>query len=696
MLPRRVLLAVGLICFAFPPVLKHLAAQAAPSMLYPAVLNVDGLGKGTAPLVEPWQFHSGDNPAWALPQTADSTGAAGWEQLGTDKTWGAQTHPSYTGYAWYRKHIHFSPAPGAQGNFYLLIQRIEDVYEVYWNGQLVGHNGAMPPDPSYPYEQGDQIVNLGTARDGVLAVRVWKAPLESFDSDKLGGFVATPVAGSLEAVTNKKAAADYAWLQGRQYYFALRSLYTLVMILSLLVWFRDRSQKVLLAMAAFSGSPFIAMLLVGMRLPFSHDVALGWLQPMLSLQDVGLWFLLLYLLRLDSSPRLARAARVMAIISLTATSLDGMLTLLDWSKPGLASWAQLADGVFTAVFTATQFFPWLLLACGLRKRLDSARWLVAIAAFFTEFLFFFRIAAEQGSRYTHWTIGDKIARPLFFFLGNAFTPQMLSDTLLLLAIIYAVYRSTQEALRLQSSMVQELKSARELQQVLIPETLPELPGFAVTSAYRPAQEVGGDFFQIIPLEGEHAGRTLIVLGDVSGKGLRAAMTVSLIVGSIRTLARFEPRPAKMLAELNTRLCGRMQGGFTTCLAMMLARDGRCLLASAGHPAPFLNERELSLPGALPLGILPGAVYQESAIKLAEGDHFALYTDGLLEARNASGEIFSFERLDALFSTRPAAAEATDAAVRFGQEDDITVLTLTRLASGVQSTTQLSIPIFVGA
>jgi serine phosphatase RsbU (regulator of sigma subunit) len=678
-------------CFAFPPVLTQIAAQGAPT-----VLAVDGLGKGTAPLGGTWQFHIGDNPAWAQPQTPDAAGEQGWEQVTTNKTWGMQGHPAYAGYGWYRRHIHFSPAPGAQRDFYLLIKRIEDVYEVYWNGQLVGHDGTMPPSPAHPYEQGDQIVHLGLARDGVLAVRVWKAPLESFDADTLGGFVATPVAGSLEAVSDKKAADDYVWLQGRQYYFALRSLYTLVMILSLLVWFRDRSQHVLLAMAAFSGSPFIAMFLVGLRLPLSHDLALGWLQPVLSMQDVGLWFLLLYLLRLDTNPRLARAARVLAIISLATTSLDGLLTLLDWSNPGLASWAQLADGIFTAIFTTTQFFPWVLLAYGLRKRLDSARWLVAITALLTETLFFTRIAAEQGSRYTHWTLGDKIARPLFFFNGNAFTPQMVTDTLLLLAIIYAVYRSTQEALRRQGALEQELKSARELQQVLIPETLPELPGFAVTSAYRPAQEVGGDFFQIIPLEGEHAGRTLIVLGDVSGKGLRAAMTVSLIVGTLRTLARFEPRPAKLLAELNLRLCGRLQGGFTTCLAMLLSRDGRCLVASAGHPAPYLNQREISLPGALPLGILPNATYQEQDFELGEGDHFALYTDGLLEARNAHGELFSFSRLNALFASNPGAAEATEAAVNFGQDDDITVLTLTRLATGMQSTTKLTIPIFVEA
>jgi serine phosphatase RsbU (regulator of sigma subunit) len=272
----------------------------------------------------------------------------------------------------------------------------------------------------------------------------------------------------------------------------------------------------------------------------------------------------------------------------------------------------------------------------------------------------------------------------------------VANTLLLVAIIYAVFRYMQETLRRQGALEQEFKSARELQQILIPETLPELPGFAVTSAYRPAQEVGGDFFQIIPLEGDFAGSTLILLGDVSGKGLKAAMTVSLIVGAARTLAKFATNPTDLLAELNQRLYGRLQGGFTTCLALRLSPDGECTMASAGHPAPFLNKQQLELPGALPLGVLSNADYNQTTVSLREGDHFSLYTDGLLEARNTRGEIFSFARLDALFATRPNAAEATEAAVHFGQDDDITVLTFTRLAGGVKSTTELTAPALIHA
>ncbi len=140
----------------------------------------------------------------------------------------------------------------------------------------------------------------------------------------------------------------------------------------------------------------------------------------------------------------------------------------------------------------------------------------------------------------------------------------------------------------------------------------------------------------------------------------------------------------------------MKDGFVTCVAMRLTADGEGVLANAGHPAPFLNKEELSLPGALPLGLDFNAEYENIRFHLAVGDRLAVYTDGLLEARNAAGELFSFERLRALIATQPDAKQATDAAVTFGQDDDITVLTLTRLAPGVASTTSLLAPNLVSS
>jgi len=660
---------------------QHLPA--APAGPVPTLV-LDDLGKGAAPLDDPWQFHLGDDTAWAAPDMDDSH----WEQLTADKTWGAQGHYSYTGFAWYRRHISLTAAPGGTQDFALMLPGVDDAYELYWNGKLIGQNGKMPPNPVWIFAQPPQTFGMGPVRNGVLAVRVWKAPLSSEDPGTLGGFEGVPVVGSPEAIAARKAAIDFRWLRSRQFTFALDSLYALVALLSLLTWLRDRKQWLLFWMALYSTAPLVGQILTGLRIPWSYAIASGVLQPVLALQDISLWFLLLWLLDLQDDRAIARFTRTVAIVFGTIFTLDGLVGMvwgMGWERP-----LQVIDAVLTGIFTPLECMPIVLVAAAVvkRRQLDSSRWFMAICAFLTEMVFILRNAASQGSRFTHWTLGDRMNAPLFTLNGNSITLRNLADTLLLISIVYAVFRFSIEERRRQNALEQEFKNARELQQVLVPETLPALPGFAVTSAYRPAKEVGGDFFQIIPVEG---GSTLIILGDVSGKGLKAAMAVSLIVGAARMVADFTDSPAEMLAGLNRRLYGRLQGGFATCVAMRIDPSGHCIIASAGHPAPFLNTHELNLPGALPLGVQPNVQYEETTIRFRVGDHFSLYTDGLLEARNQAGELYGFARLQDLFATNPNAAQATEAAVSFGQDDDITVLTLTRLATGVESTTRLIIP-----
>ena len=660
------------------------------------MLVVDDLGKGVVPLDGPWQFHIGDNRGWASPHIRDDDPGEGWEQINANKTWGAQTHPGYTGYAWYRKHLSLTPAPGASPEFALLIQEIDDSYEIYWNGVLIDRDGTMPPRPTYPYNPPAQTFGLGPVRDGVLAIRVWKDPLGSADSDALGGLASVPLIGSPDGIAAAKAELDYAWLRSKQYRFGQQLLYGIVMLLSIIGWLRDRTQRVLLWIAVFCGASVSILFLTDLHLPFSYRFAIGWLQPVQSLFDIALWFLLLHLLKLDANQKIARFTRGLAIVSFISNSLDGLLNGANWTSPFFAPWVVQADAVLTAVYTISELYPLVLVALALRKRLDITRWLLAIAAVLAEMIAAFRLGLQQGSRFTHWTLGDKLASPLITVDGSVLTAQTIANSLLLLAIVYATYRYVREADLRQTTLEQEFKSARELQQVLIPEKLPEIPGFAMTSAYRPALEVGGDFFQIIPLEDGCSGSTLILLGDVSGKGLKAAMAVSMIVGAARALAEFAPSPGEMLTKLNQRLIGRLGGGFVTCVAMRLGADGRCVVASAGHPAPYLNNTEIELPGALPLGLLADAAYEEETVELREGDRVALYTDGLLEARSPDGTLFSFERLNQLFATRPDASRATEAAVNFGQEDDITVLTLTRLAASDLSSTHYSAPQFLEA
>jgi hypothetical protein len=215
----------------------------------------------------------------------------------------------------------------------------------------------------------------------------------------------------------------------------------------------------------------------------------------------------------------------------------------------------------------------------------------------------------------------------------------------------------------------EMASAREIQQYLIPEKLPPTPGLAIRSVYQPSREVGGDFFQVLP--DPRDGNTLIVVGDVAGKGLQAGMLAALIVGAIRTAFKFTSDPARILALLNERLQGR---GLVTCMAMRIDREGTAELANAGHIPPYINGKELALDGALPLGALPDIAFQTTRLQLREGESMLLVSDGVIEARNASGELFGFERTRAIATQ--SAEQIARAAQDFGQEDDITVLTLT--------------------
>ena len=123
----QLLALIAAAAIVFPPLQIH-GADLADASASP--LTIEGLGKGVAPLDGPWQFHLGDNPAWAAPGVDDATGHNGWEQLTADAPWGTQGHASYTGYAWYRRQINITPAPGVSPDVTLLIPAIDDVYEL--------------------------------------------------------------------------------------------------------------------------------------------------------------------------------------------------------------------------------------------------------------------------------------------------------------------------------------------------------------------------------------------------------------------------------------------------------------------------------------------------------------------------------------------------------------------------------------
>jgi hypothetical protein len=225
-----------------------------------------------------------------------------------------------------------------------------------------------------------------------------------------------------------------------------------------------------------------------------------------------------------------------------------------------------------------------------------------------------------------------------------------------------------------AALENEMAAAREVQRVMVPEALPPVSGYYLESVYRPAAEVGGDFFQVIPLA---SGRTLIVIGDVSGKGLRAAMIVSMIVGMLRTVCDFTEEPAAILAELNRRLFGRTHGGFVTCLMVRVDEQGSLTLANAGHPPPYINGAETAFPGSVPLGVLEIAAYDQTSLQMHVGDEAVLVTDGIAEAQNAQRILLGFPSVESLLREGAKPKQVAEVAQQHGQADDLTVISIAR-------------------
>ena len=223
-----------------------------------------------------------------------------------------------------------------------------------------------------------------------------------------------------------------------------------------------------------------------------------------------------------------------------------------------------------------------------------------------------------------------------------------------------------------------MAAAREVQQIILPEQLERVPGFSIESAYVPAQQVGGDFFQILPAP---EGSLFLVIGDVAGKGLPAAMLVSVLVGAIRGVAEYTSEPAELLANLNQRLVGRVAGSFSTALAARIFPDGSVVLSNAGHLPPYLDGQEVAVSGALPLGAKAGTHYETIRFQLPRGSRITFYSDGIVEAQNPKGELFGFERSRQI-SMDPVES-IVEAARQFGQQDDITVIAITRDAAAVR-------------
>jgi len=225
-----------------------------------------------------------------------------------------------------------------------------------------------------------------------------------------------------------------------------------------------------------------------------------------------------------------------------------------------------------------------------------------------------------------------------------------------------------DSARERAAYAAELQAASSVQQLLLQSASNSTPGFEVDTVYLPASEVGGDFFFVQPAPD---GSLTAIVGDVSGKGLTAAMRVAMILGVLRRDTSCDP--AEILSSLNNALVAKGQLGFATACCIRVSLSGEFTFANAGHIAPYLSGCELETIPALPLGLVADQTYELVRGTLARGERMVLLSDGVPEARAQSGDLFGFDRLPEL--TKKAAPEIAEAARCFGQEDDITVLTL---------------------
>lgn len=331
--------------------------------------------------------------------------------------------------------------------------------------------------------------------------------------------------------------------------------------------------------------------------------------------------------------------------------------------------------VLILVLSCVWFLGWLLfciitlIAATARRNFEAGLLLFPLVLTFVGILEPMATGVAEG-----FNPGHAYRSPLTFQAGPIpIHFASIADFVGLLSIVLIIFVRFLRIQRDQERVSSELAAARSVQELMIPQEQIQTPGFEVDSVYNPANEVGGDFYHV---ESTAEGGLLVVIGDVAGKGLKAAMNVSMVMGALRRIP--DHSPARILASLNRVLVGGES--FTTCQAALFSPDGELVIANAGHLPPYLNTQEIALPGGLPLGVIPNVHYEERRLYLHPGDRLLLISDGVVEARQSSGELFGFERVHNL--SNQTAFYIADAAKSFGQEDDITVLTVRRLAQAM--------------
>jgi hypothetical protein len=648
------------------------------------------LGQSAVPLYGPWKFTVGDSPIdaktgkplWAEPDFDDSK----WETVdltpkdgavdpsyglsGYVPGWTAKGHPGYSGYAWYRIRVR---CQGAGGGALALAGPAsqDDAYQVFADGKLLGAFGDFSTaEPVIYYTRPVQFRLPESSCKGspseatpaqVLAFRFWMAPGTQMSTPDAGGMHKAPWLGEADVIALQTQSQ---WLDLFRGDFLLpieAAIYALFALIAFSLILFDRSDPVYLWIG-------LLFLVEGARnglvavADWTHLISVG-----LNTVVAGAITASLYLLwGMVWWVWFGRAGfrRLPWILGCLAVLYALMRTLAHEVIPGLISHA-VALRLYTVTgwlrFVFFGFMVWIVIGGIRRKGIEG--WLALPVILMLGFALFSTDLALLHLIH-NWTIS-----------GVVFGPVDVLDTLVAVVIALLLLRRLLQSVKRQREMAMDVKQAQEVQQVILPEARLVLPGLTIESEYRPAREVGGDFFQIIPHRTD--GSVLIVAGDVTGKGLQAGMLVALLVGAIRSTNDWSTDPVVMLRALNQRLMGRGDAQ-ATCLALRIEADGSATLANAGHVAPYLNGEELPMEGALPLGIFEGAESSAMRFQLKPGDRLVLMSDGVAEAMDESGKLFGFERVHALLRAARSAPEVASAAQAFGQEDDISVIAVTRM------------------
>jgi hypothetical protein len=647
------------------------------------------LGQSIVPLNGPWKFALGDSPIdnathqplWSEPGFDDSR----WETVdltppegsfdpvaGTSDYvpgWTAKGHPGYSGYAWYRIRVKVNAPAGEKLSLAGPIN-IDDAFQVFANGSLLGSFGDFSVSHPVIYNTQPTLFplpssSLGHAPDGtqVLAFRVWMEPATLRDQPDAGGFHNAPQLGHAGDVA---ASYQVLWL-GLIRAFAFGAfeafLFLLLTILAFSLTVFDRSDKVYYWIAAafllMAANYIVAVIGVWSELINSRtlNILTGVVFAPLVL---GVWVMVWWVwFQLKRPAWLPKVVIVLTLLYMIGNLLGEELIFGLISHPAAAKFNFLSVGV-RLVFLALLV---LIAVLGIRQQ-GREGWLALPA------VVLWGIARFQNElRFLH-------IKATWFPFGMLLNLTMIATILLTFALFLLLLRRAFLSLRVQRERDLDIKQAAEVQQVILPESLTLYPGLTIETEYRPAREVGGDFFQIIP----HAtdGSTLIVAGDVTGKGLQAGMTVALLVGATRSTAEINPDPLLILEALNRRLLGR-RSAQATAVALRIAADGSATLANAGHIPPYLNGNPIDMEGSLPLGMIDGADFSVMHFQLGPADKLVILSDGILEATNEKGELFGFERILHLLQSQVHINDIADAAQLFGQEDDISLVALTRTA-----------------